>query len=328
MTVRIEAGARLAPLTSWRVGGVADHLATPTDLGELEAAVAWARERRLPVTVLSGGTNVLVSDRGVRGLTICLRKFSGLSSRVVRSPPPRRRPAYPPRESDVDPPVGATSPSGGRLEIECLSGTSKAELLKVFLKHKLQPALFLAGLPGDVGGGVAMNAGVGERIAPREFVEITDWVEVLRWEPDGAFRTVRFEAADLDWSYRHCEGWEPGIITRVGLSWDLDGTPGVLSEVRQANLARARKQPLDMPSCGSVFVNPPGTSAGKEIEAAGLKGFAIGGAKVSEKHANFIVNFDEATAGDIAAVIGHVQRTVFEKTGFRLRTEVVYLGEW
>lgn len=301
---RIEHDASVASLTSWQTGGLADHLVMPTTEEELRAAVAWAQTRGLPITVLGGGTNVLVSDKGIRGLTLALKRLSGVTSSTVREA------------------------NGDRLRIECLAGTSKSEILKIFLRHKLEPALFLAGLPGDIGGGVVMNAGVGEKITPREFVEITDWIEVLRWTPAGEFERVRLLKEDLEWSYRHCKGWEPGIIVRVGLSWPALESPDILNRVRQANLLRAQKQPLDMPSCGSVFVNPEGTTAGRVIEAAGLKGYAVGGARVSEKHANFIVNFNRATATDVDGVIRHVQAVVLEKTGIRLRTEVVRLGEW
>jgi UDP-N-acetylmuramate dehydrogenase len=296
-TIPIEENVPLKSMTSWLVGGIADFLARPRNIDDLRDAQTWALERSLPITVLSGGSNVLVSDRGVRGLTISLRKFSSAIVSIA---------------------------DGARLEIEALSGTSKSELLKIFLKHKLEPALFLAGLPGDVGGGVVMNAGVGEMMKPREFVELTDWVEVLK--PDGGIR--RYLRDELQWSYRHCIGWQPGLISRVGLSWPLEPAADILDRVKAANKTRLSKQPLDQPSCGSVFVNPPGTTSGRLIESCGLKGFAVGGAQVSLKHANFIVNTGEATAHDVHAVITHVRDTVAAKTGVTLKTEVVYLGEW
>lgn len=295
--VIVEKNVSLKPLTSWLVGGNAEYFAQPTTLEQLKDVYAWGLSQKLAITILGGGTNVLISDRGVRGLTICLRKFA---------------------KSEV-------REQGGRLVIECLAGTSKSELLKIFLKAKLEPALFLAGLPGDTGGGVVMNAGVGEIITPREFTEITDWIEVLR--PDGV--TVdRIEASDLKWSYRHCMGWKPGIVVRVGLSWPLEPKDDVLARVKAANQVRLSKQPLDMPSCGSVFVNPPGHKSGQLVESCGLKGFAVGGAKVSEKHANFIVNFNDASASDIDGVIKHVQAEVQKQKGVSLKTEVVYLGDW
>ena len=311
----IEENAPLKNLTSWLVGGAAEYLAQPVTLDDLREAYLWAVEAKQPVTVLGGGTNVLISDQGVRGLVIALRRFS---SAIVTTSSPA---GVASGSSDA----GALNEScGSRLEIECLSGTSKSELLKIFLKYKLEPALFLAGLPGDVGGGISMNAGVGEMMKPREFVELTDWVEVLK--PDGGTR--RYMRDELKWTYRHCTGWQPGIISRIGLSWPLDPLPDVLDRVRSANKVRLSKQPLDQPSCGSVFMNPAGAKAGQLIESAGLKGFTVGGAQVSKKHANFIVNTGAASARDIHAVIAHVQTVVLASAGVRLNTEVVYLGEW
>lgn len=295
--MQILAMAPLADYTSWLVGGPADYLCFPTDETELEEALLFAAGRGIPWTVLSGGTNVLVSDEGVEGLVICLRRFSGLRSRE----------------------------ENGRLVVEALAGTGKSELLKVFLKNQLAPALFLAGLPGDVGGGIVMNAGVAEAFTPREFHEIVDWIEVLRLEgPD--FRRRIYRKEDVQWSYRHSSGWQPGIVVRVGLSWPLQRDPTILDQVRQANKTRLSKQPLDMPSCGSVFVNPPGHKAAQLIDQCGLKGYSVGGAQVSLKHANFIVNTGGATAEDIRRVIEHVKTTVEAQKSVQLKTEVVFLG--
>ena len=293
----VEENFSLAPLTSWLVGGTADFLVQPRTVEDLREAVHWANQESLPLTLLGGGTNVLVSDQGVRGLTIALRKMSKLESEQV----------------------------DGDLKITCLAGTSKSELLKTLLKNKLEPALFLAGLPGDVGGGVVMNAGIGEKIRPREFVELTEWIEVMRL-PGGEID--RIDAQTLNWNYRHCDGWQPGIVTRVGLKWKFEPKDDILVRVKEANRVRLSKQPLDLPSCGSVFRNPLPQTSGQLIESCGLKGYAVGGAKVSEKHANFIVNFDRATALDIHQVIEHVKASVHEQTGVELRTEVVYLGDW
>ncbi len=292
----------LASLTSWHVGGKADFLAQPKTVDELRAALSWFNSRSIPLTILGGGTNVLVSDRGVRGAVIALGKMSGV----------------------------AVEERAKRLHVTCLAGTPKSELLRVFLKYRLEPALFLAGLPGDIGGGVAMNAGVGEMIKPREFNEITDWIDVFRMGApgEGTIHLDHIQAEDLRWGYRHSEGWQPGVIVRVGLSWPLEPVDDVLVRVKHANQARLSKQPLDQPNCGSVFVNPPGHKAGKLIQDCGLKGFSLGGAQVSEKHANFIVNSGGATADAIDSVIKHVQRTVLEKTGIELHTEVIYLGDW
>jgi UDP-N-acetylmuramate dehydrogenase len=292
--IEIKQNVSLAPLTSWLIGGPAEYLALPETPEQVLEAQEWALQKGLLISVLGGGSNVLIADQGVRGLVICLKKLTGT---VVQA-------------------------SHGKLHIEALAGTSKSELLKIYLKHKLAPALFLAGLPGDAGGGVVMNAGVGEFFKPREFVEITEWIEILR--PNGLFE--KLQSSDLRWAYRHCEGWQPGIITKVGLSWPLEVDETILEKVRHANKVRLSKQPLDMPSCGSVFVNPPGHKAAQLIESCGLKGFAIGGAQVSPKHANFVVNTGDAKAIEILQVIEHVQRTVLQEKQVSLQTEVVKMG--
>ena len=289
----------LSQFNSWAVGGAADFYCAPASVEDIQQALQWADENKKLVTILSGGTNVLISDQGVEGLVVHLRKFTGIQSQVV----------------------------DGRLEITALAGTAKSELLKTFLKYRLEPSIFLAGLPGDVGAGVVMNAGIGEKLIPREFVEITDWVEVLK-KVGTEYQVVRLQKNELKWSYRHCDGWQPGIIVRVGLSWSLTTDPTVLERTKQMNQARLKKQPLEWPSCGSVFRNPPGHTSGALIDQCGLRGFRIGGAEVSEKHANFIINRDHATAQDMHDVMRHVQATVEKIKGVRLQAEVVYLGRW
>lgn len=296
MSLKISQNVNLAQYTSWLVGGNADHFCLPETLEDLKEALTHAKANNLPITILGGGTNVLVSDDGIAGLTICLRRLSKIAS----------------FEKD------------GKLYIEALSGTAKSELLKTFLKQKLAPALFLAGLPGDVGGGVVMNAGVAEGFLPREFMELVDWVEVMTQD----LQIIRLQKNQLNVKYRHTDGWQPHIIVNVGMSWPLETDPTILEKVREANKIRLTKQPLDMPSCGSVFKNPEGHKAAQLIDGSGLKGFRIGDAQVSLKHANFIVNLEKATAKNISDVISHVQKTVEKEKGVKLTTEVVRLGRW
>jgi len=296
MSLKISKNVNLAEYTSWLVGGDAEYFCLPETLEYLIQAVNFAKENKLQTTILGSGSNVLISDHGVPGLTICLRRFSQLQSSI---------------ENNV-------------LSVEATSGVAKSELLKLFLKHKISPALFMAGLPGDVGGGVVMNAGVAESFMPREFMELVDWIEVLK--PD--LQIVRYRKQDLQIRYRHTDGWQPGIITKVGMHWIIDADMTILDKVREANKVRLSKQPLDMPSCGSVFKNPDGHKAAQLIDRCGLKGFQIGDAQVSLKHANFIVNLNKAKAIDVWNVIQHVQKTVEITTGVRLTTEVVRLGMW
>lgn len=296
MSLKISKNVNLAEYTSWLVGGDAEYFCLPETLDHIIDASKFAKQNELNITILGSGSNVLISDQGVPGLTLCLRRFSQLVAVV---------------ENNV-------------LKIEATSGVAKSELLKLFLKHKIAPALFMAGLPGDVGGGVVMNAGVAESFVPREFMELVDWVEVLK--PD--LHIVRYQKQDLKISYRHTDGWQPGIIVKVGMHWMIDTDATILEKVRDANKTRLSKQPLDMPSCGSVFKNPEGHKAAQLIDRCGLKGFQIGDAQVSLKHANFIVNLNKAKAIDVWNVIQHVQKTVETTTGVRLTTEVVRLGVW
>lgn len=296
MSLKISQNVKLAEYTSWMVGGNADHFCLPETLEDLKEAITYAKANDLAITILGGGTNVLVSDDGIAGLTICLRRLSKIAS----------------FEKD------------GKLHIEALAGTAKSELLKIFLKQKLPPALFLAGLPGDVGGGVVMNAGVAEACVPREFMDFVDWVDVMTLD----LQIIRLQKKQLNIKYRHTDGWQPHIIVNVGMSWPMEIDATILDKVREANKIRLSKQPLDMPSCGSVFKNPEGHKAAQLIDSTGLKGFRVGDAQVSLKHANFIVNLENATAKNISDVIAHVQKTVEKDKGVKLTTEVVRLGRW
>lgn len=295
--MEIREKVSLKEWTFWKIGGLADYFCMPSSIDGVREALEFARARGLPVTVLGGGTNVLVSDEGIAGLVIGMKCLTGVS--VL--------------ERD------------GRIFIEALAGTAKSELTKIFLKRKLAPALFLCGLPGDVGGGVVMNAGVAEGIEPREFVEITDWIEYLNTE---TFELKRKTGAELQWTYRHSSGWQPGVIVRIGMSWSNVVDEQVPRKVKDATKNRIDRQPLELPSCGSTFKNPVGGKAGALIEQAGLKGYKHGGAEVSTKHANFIVNRGGATAADVRHIIEHVRSEVKAKSGFELETEVKFLGRW
>ena len=297
--MEIKQNESLKNLTSWQIGGRAEFLCFPKNFSEISAAVLFAMERAVPVTILSGGSNVLISDEGIRGMVICLKNYSAYQAHLIKN----------------------------EMVIDCDSGMAKSELLKIYLKYKLKPALFLAGIPGDVGGGIVMNAGVSEQIVPREFCEIVDSFEVLKWKNHKVW-IEKFTHADIQWSYRHSAGWQEGIITRVRLKCVNEPDLEIIDQVRVANRSRLLKQPLDRPSCGSVFKNPDGHKAAQLIESAGLKGFQIGDAQVSLKHANFIVNLGQAKAAETWKLICHVQEKVMEKHKVQLKTEVVRLGKW
>ena len=285
--------------TWWKIGGPAEYFCLPENLEELRTAVGFGRSRGLEITVLGGGTNVLVSDQGIAGLVIGMKRFVGI----------------------------AIAEADGYLEITAQAGAPKSELTKIFLKRKFAPALFLCGLPGDVGGGVVMNAGVGEAIVPREFREITDWVDVLDLNSPG-LEVIRRGRDELHWEYRSLIGWQPGIVVAAGFKWPTVVDDEISRKVKDASQNRIRRQPLELPSCGSTFKNPLPHTAGNLIERAGLKGYTVGRAQVSPKHANFIVNLGGASARDVREIIDHVRREVENQFGVRLETEVKFLGRW
>lgn len=296
----IQTNVSLSDFTSWKVGGLAEYYCAPQNFDELKTVMLEARSKLLPVTILGGGTNVLVSDDGVSGLVIHTHLLNSVE--VLEE--------------------------GENLVIEAFGGTPKSEVLKLFMKYRLEPAIFLAGLPGDMAGGIVMNAGVGHKVLPREFCEIVQSFDVFTYSHNADIEERTFEHKDVVWSYRKSKNWQPGVITKVRVSWPNNPNDDVLKAVREGNRRRKDTQPLSEPSCGSVFKNPEGDHSGRLIEVSGLKGFQIGGAQVSEKHGNFIVNKGHSTAMDIHKVISHVQKTVEEKHKIRLTNEVVYLGEW
>lgn len=295
----IQSNVSLKSKNWWKVGGVAANYAEPTSIDELKFVMSEAQKNKWPIHILSGGSNILVKEGVIEGFVLSMHNFKGVESTRIEV---RDEVPY--------------------FQIVALAGTPKAEAARAFMQKKLMPAIFLTGIPGDLGGGIVMNAGVGEQIRPREFCEVVKWVEILRPNLD----VDRVLGSEFKWEYRHAGGWQPGIIVRVCLEWKDEGDPKVLNLVREATQKRVKSQPLELPSGGSTFRNPPGLKAAKIIDECGLKGLRIGGASVSTKHANFIVNDQNATADDIAAVILKVKEEVKRQTGIELQEEVIHFG--
>jgi UDP-N-acetylmuramate dehydrogenase len=284
--------APLARHTTWRAGGRADWLYEPADRDDL-AAFVKSRPAHEPITAIGLGSNLLVRDGGVRGVAVVLHDPGAMLAV---------------QDGLVYADAGAASP----------------KLARFAARHDCGEAEFLAGVPGTVGGALAMNAGCygGEtwRYVAR--------VEMLR--RDGTF-VVR-TPDEFTIGYRHLgerDGAPPaGIFTAAWFRFPQGD--GLLARERIKDLLNRRiaTQPLSQPNAGSVFRNPPGDHAARLIEACGLKGHAIGDAEVSTKHANFIVNpRRNARAADIEALIVHVQAVVLQGTGVRLEPEVRIVGE-
>jgi UDP-N-acetylmuramate dehydrogenase len=285
-----DTNAPLARRTWWRVGGPADLVATVRSVEALSNVQQWCARFRVPITVLGNASNVLVSDRGVRGLVLLL-------------------------DGDL-----ADAVAVGDGQVVLGAGLKLVVALTRAKRNGWTGLECFAGIPGTVGGAVRMNAGssLGETSGPLVSVDL-----VLA---DGRVETWPKERLQLD--YRTCV-LPPGAIVARARFQTTDADPDASDELVRAFIERRKAtQPLDQPSCGSTFRNPPGDAAGRLIEQAGLKGFTIGGAEVSPKHANFIMNTGGATATDIHQVIRHVQTTVEQRFGVKLKPEVHYLGEW
>jgi UDP-N-acetylmuramate dehydrogenase len=276
----------LSRFTSLRVGGAADALVSPPDRDALAECLRIAARHGLPLTVLGNGFNTLVRDGGIEGIVLRIQRLRGI----------RRR--------------------DGDLVAE--AGVTHTTLTRHCVREGLAGLEFAAGIPGTVGGWVAMNAGVPGR-------EVKDVVRAVELMEAGGGRCVPAEG--LRFAYRSAAGLPRGAVVVSAAFRVRESRPeAVQAEVDRHLEKRSRTQPLDVPSCGSVFKNPPGDFAGRLIEAAGLKGARVGGAEISPLHANFIVNRGGATAGDVLALIESARARVRERTGIELEPEVRIVG--
>lgn len=278
----------------WKVGGASDYFCTPQTKEELQEALIWAENNNQPITVLGKGTNVLISDEGVEGLVICTSKLINIECKE----------------------------QNGFFSISAEAGLLKSHLMTLFRKHKLSPALFLSGLPGDIGGGVVMNAGVGVDFHPKEFSQIVESFDTIT-----AKGMKSYKKEDIEWNYRSTQNWE-GVIYKIYFSWPLEVEKEINQKIKDALKRRRSTQPLDKLTCGSTFKNPYPFFAGELIEKLGLKGLRKGEAYISEKHGNFIINEGKASAKDINYLIKKVKNEVKNNFNIDLETEVRYLGRW
>jgi len=273
--------------TSWRVGGAAETFFIPYSLEDLSEFLHELHSA-IPVFWFGVGSNLLVRDGGIPGVVIsAARIFKDLER--------------------VEP-----------YAVRAGSGLPCTQLARQCIRWEVGPSEFFAGIPGTVGGALAMNAGAhgGETWERVESVRTIDRNGVINQRAPGEY-TV---------GYRSVSGPSDEWFIEATFRFDPDVTPSI-DTLNDMLDRRKATQPLGLPSCGSVFRNPPGDHAARLIEAAGLKGFSIGGAEVSEKHANFIINKDNATATDVEELIEHVRHTVIEAHGIELVHEVRIVGE-
>lgn len=287
-TDRVKPNEPMKKHTTYRIGGPADYLVEVADRPELREVLAVAARERLPIHVLGNGSNLLVSDEGVRGLVLVLRgefeRFRVDGTRVI---------------------------AGG--------GCNMPKLAVQVARQGLGGLEFACGVPGTVGAGVVINAGAHDA----DVSKVASAVTVV-WS-DG--REERLSQEQVGFGYRtsRLQGASAVVVEAEFALWSAD--PSVLIERVQQYLRRRRTtQPLLIPNAGSVFMNPPGNFAARLIEEAGLKGLREGGAQVSEKHANFFVNHGDATARDVLMLMDRVRTIVQERCGVRLEPEVKIWG--
>ncbi len=274
--------------TSFKVGGPAELFLSPEDAGQTAKLVRFCEKEEIPVFVLGKGSNLLVSDRGIKGAVIYTGKQCGISL--------------------VD-----------ENTVRAQSGASLAQLCTFALENSLSGLEFAYGIPGTVGGAAFMNAGAygGEM---KDVLLNSEYVST-----DGTSGELDNEAMEL--SYRH-SAYENSnlVITAASVRLASADRNEIKSTMNDILARRKEKQPLEYPSAGSTFKRPEGNFAGALIEQCGLKGVSVGGAQVSEKHAGFIINRGGATAADILSLIKHVQARVKAQTGVSLETEIRLIG--
>lgn len=286
----------LSKHTSFKIGGPADIFILPRDISDLQTI--FKNKGDLPLFVLGEGTNLLVRDNGFRGIVVCL--CEGFKS--------------------IQGPAFSTNEDGKQTGvIKVGSGVKMSYLAKYTARFGLSGIEGLAGIPGSLGGALIMNAGA-------ESAEISSVVKsVTRITADGEIQVL--QKKDIEFHYRKTV-FPPGggIIVEAELELEKGDSNAIYETISRHLTKRSLKQPLTLPNSGSIFKNPPGETAGRLIESAGLKGFGFGDAGVSIKHANFIVNKGNASARDVLRLIEHVRGVVKEKAGIELETEIIVIG--
>ncbi|MEB3334437.1 MAG: UDP-N-acetylmuramate dehydrogenase [Cyanobacteriota bacterium] len=282
----------LRDFTTWRVGGPAEWFAEPGSAAELIEQASWAVAQGLPFRCIGAGSNLLIADAGLPGLTLCNRRLQG---------------------SVVDAQEGW---------VEAEAGEPIPTLARKVARAGLGGLEWSVGIPGTVGGAVVMNAGAQGGCT-------AEWLHSVRvLDPTRPSEPFLLEARDLDFAYRHSRlQEEPLLVVSARFHLEAGGDPAAILARTSANLhSRTSTQPYQQPSCGSVFRNPEPEKAGRLIEGLGLKGLQVGEAQVSPLHANFIVNLGGARACEIDELIALVRERVLEAHGITLQPEVKRLG--
>ncbi|MCX8124369.1 MAG: UDP-N-acetylmuramate dehydrogenase [Spirochaetes bacterium] len=289
---RLYVDAPMSQFTTFKVGGPADMLIEPFSNETIPCILTIAKQNNMPITIIGGGSNLVVSDRGIRGL-------------VIR--------------------IGSTQDDAGSIAFDSTrvvvdARVTKKRFVEEALEHGLAGMEFMAGIPGCIGGGVIMNAGTNMGA----FADIIS--RITCYDSNGNLLTI---ANDSLFLYRKSLLPHGAIVVQAECTLHYAKDPQEVKQtVKEILRERKAKHPLDYPSAGSVFKNPDGHSSWKLIHDAGLRGYSIGGAKVSELHTNFIINTGKATALDIKHLVEFIQETVFKLYSIHLEPEIRFIGEF
>lgn len=288
----------LRQYTSIHVGGPADAIVWPKNEKELVQTIVWAKEKKIPYLILGKGSNTLAKDEGFRGMVICLTK--GFRH------------------------FGITKENGHHVWVEAQGGVPTQQFVRWCVEQGLAGAERLAGVPGTIGGNVFMNAGT----YLGEMSEIVEEIKIC----DAKGKLMTLPKEKLEFEYRKSSIPPSSVVVHAILKLEKGEKEKLEKVLREVFDKRGLSQPVELPNLGSIFRNPPATTKSKKkawelVEESGCKGVRVGGARVSERHANFIVNEGNATAKDVLILIGLIKDKVKQATGIVLETEIKVVGE-
>lgn len=288
--MRVRLKEKMSEHTSFKIGGIVDAFVIPEDIKELVKLISFLRKERIIYKIIGKGTNILVSDKGLPGCVV----YMGKDLAEIKN-------------------------KGNKLE--CGAGASLAEVCEEARKHNLTGLESLYGIPGSIGGAVAMNAGAFKH-------DISDFIvscDVI----DETGKVKSYKKDKLDFSYRHSLIDEKGlIVTKVVLALEEGNSKKIKEEMDKVIAWRTNRQPLEYPSAGSVFKRPENGIASELIDKSNLKGKTVGGAQVSEKHAGFIVNINNAKSNDVYKLMEQIKEQVSIYYGIKLEPEIKLWGKF
>ena len=289
-SLKLKKNISLSNFTTWRIGGPAEWIAEPKNFNEIKYLINWINNKKISCNIIGAGSNLLINDKGMKGLSLCTRQLKGIN---------------------INQTTGI---------VEVLGGETLPALARKVASFGLHGLEWAVGIPGTIGGAVVMNAGAqGHCIA-----ECLESITTLSLS--GEYKTLK--ANNLNFGYRYSLlQQEKVIVISARLKLEPGHVESKLRQITNENFHhRLKTQPYNKQSCGSVFRNPEPLKAAKLIEEIGLKGFRIGGAEISKVHANFIINANKASSSDVYELIKYIQKKVFDAFGILLETEVKQCG--